>query len=316
MDALFLSVPAALSLSAGIVGVLYCDAAKKASTCLVWGIIAEMSAAVALIVGISLSVDSAGANIILMVCPILYIIGAVRAKIAARREIAPPQTEGQLKKYPGRKLIKTPSVWMIVLSGIVLFVALMLLEPGSSTPGAASRIYINKNLTNEQLEEMVDNGKIPANTGWLELDGNQISDLTPLESLKDLQMLILDDNQISDLSPLSSLTNLPVLGLDSNQISDLSPLSSLTNLQSLGLDNNQISNLTPLHLLTNLTSLGLYENQISDLTPLTSLTNLQLLSLYNNSLTDKQITALLKTLPGCQLVKPGMNITIQRTVNE
>ncbi|TAF00131.1 MAG: hypothetical protein EAZ79_03595 [Oscillatoriales cyanobacterium] len=55
--------------------------------------------------------------------------------------------------------------------------------------------------------------------------------------------LILYNNQISDLTPLQSLTNLTSLYLYNNQISDITPLQSLTNLTYLYLYNNQISDI-------------------------------------------------------------------------
>ncbi len=53
-------------------------------------------------------------------------------------------------------------------------------------------------------------------------------------------------NQISDISPLSNLTNLQWLNLESNQITDIGPLSGLTNLRDLYLRHNQISDISPL----------------------------------------------------------------------
>ena len=105
---------------------------------------------------------------------------------------------------------------------------------------------------------------------WLALNGNQISDLSPLANLTNLTSLELYANmiQISDISPLASLTNLTYLGLWSNQISDISPLANLTNLTSLHLQLNQISDISPLTSLTNLISLYIGANQISDVSPL------------------------------------------------
>jgi internalin A len=50
----------------------------------------------------------------------------------------------------------------------------------------------------------------------------------------------LGDNQISDLSPLSGLTNLQELTLRGNQISDISPLMELVNLEYLNLADNPL----------------------------------------------------------------------------
>ncbi|MCC7552862.1 leucine-rich repeat domain-containing protein, partial [Candidatus Micrarchaeota archaeon] len=75
--------------------------------------------------------------------------------------------------------------------------------------------------------------------------------------------LILGNNQISDISALSTLTNLQQLYLNNNQISDISALSTLTNLNYLDLNNNQISNISTLSTLSNLNWLYLRDNQIS-----------------------------------------------------
>jgi hypothetical protein len=75
----------------------------------------------------------------------------------------------------------------------------------------------------------------------LNLNTNQISDLSPLSGLTDMIELDLNRNQISDLSPLVGLTNLTSLQIGINQISDLSPLSGLTNLTTLTLQGNPLN---------------------------------------------------------------------------
>jgi internalin A len=66
---------------------------------------------------------------------------------------------------------------------------------------------------------------------YLELEGNQISDLSPLANVTSLVTLGLEDNQISDIGPLSNLINIQILDLKSNQISDIYPL-----IQNAGVD--------------------------------------------------------------------------------
>ena len=77
------------------------------------------------------------------------------------------------------------------------------------------------------------------NLGFLDLGGNQISDLRPLAGLTHLEVLRLWDNQIKDVSPLAGLVNLRELSLSGNQISDISPLVGLANLENLGIDRNE-----------------------------------------------------------------------------
>jgi Leucine-rich repeat (LRR) protein len=153
-----------------------------------------------------------------------------------------------------------------------------------------------RNITNEQLAEMVERGEIPQNVTVLWLNHNQISDISPLSKLTELQRLYLSSNQISDLTPLSELINLTTLSLSNNQIIDISPLSNLTNLGgplgALDLGYNQITDVTPLSELTKLQRLILSYNQITDLTPLESLKNVSLMALQGNPVTDEQIADL------------------------
>ena len=105
------------------------------------------------------------------------------------------------------------------------------------------------------------------NLGETQFDRNQISDISSLAGLTNLEILILRDNLISDITPLAGLTNLTWLDLQSNQISDITALAGLTNLELLDLWNNQISDITPLAGLTNLHTLSLDFNQINDWSP-------------------------------------------------
>lgn len=95
------------------------------------------------------------------------------------------------------------------------------------------------------------------------LNGVQLSDISPLASLKNVKTLFLSNNPITDISPLASLNNLTTLALSANQIADIRPLASLTQLNHLFLDSNQIADIRPLASLTQLATLSLFDNQIS-----------------------------------------------------
>ena len=81
---------------------------------------------------------------------------------------------------------------------------------------------------------------------WLELVNNLISDITPLQNLKGLEHLNLDANVIKNVSPLAQLTRLELLYLENNNISDVSPLAGLTKLERLDLRNNSVSDFSSL----------------------------------------------------------------------
>ena len=76
----------------------------------------------------------------------------------------------------------------------------------------------------------------------LDLEDHQISDLTPLKDLNNLQSLTLRNNRIQDITPLAGLTKLQYLQLEDNQIIDISPVAKMTNMHSLYLSNNRIKN--------------------------------------------------------------------------
>ena len=101
------------------------------------------------------------------------------------------------------------------------------------------------------------------NLGFLDLGGNQISDLRPLAGLTHLEVLRLGGNQIEDISPLSELINLKELHLNGNQIEDISPLSELINLEELNIIWNRITDLSPLNGLMRLENLQTRHNLLS-----------------------------------------------------
>ena len=69
----------------------------------------------------------------------------------------------------------------------------------------------------------------------------QVTDLSPLKDLTNLERLDLEDTQVSDLSPLEGLTNLKALVLDQTQVTDLSSLKGLTNLKWVILEGTPVS---------------------------------------------------------------------------
>ena len=67
--------------------------------------------------------------------------------------------------------------------------------------------------------------------GRLDLDNTQVSDLSPLAALHQLEVLELNNTPVSDLSPLAALHQLERLELHNTQVSDYSPLAHLTELR-------------------------------------------------------------------------------------
>jgi Leucine-rich repeat (LRR) protein len=59
---------------------------------------------------------------------------------------------------------------------------------------------------------------------WIDLENNQIVDISAFSDLMNLRRIYLGDNQIVDISAFSDLMNLSYIELDNNQIEDLYPL--------------------------------------------------------------------------------------------
>jgi Leucine-rich repeat (LRR) protein len=156
-----------------------------------------------------------------------------------------------------------------------------------------------REITNEQLAEMVASGEIPSNVTHLNLAVNSISDLSLLSNFADLTVLDLWGNNVSNLSPLRNLTNLTELILWGNEFEDITPLGNMTNLVKFSLgDHPQFDgDLSVLRNFINLTDLGLGGSQIHEFSPIGSLVNLERLHLWGVSqLNDLSILANLTKL--------------------
>ncbi|MCW5212336.1 leucine-rich repeat domain-containing protein, partial [Desulfobulbus sp. TB] len=116
--------------------------------------------------------------------------------------------------------------------------------------------------------------------------GNQISDISFLQELGQLQSLDLGHNQISDYSFLQELDQLQSLNLVGNQISDYSFLQELGQLQSLVLCGNKLTDISALKELAQLDTLDLSANKLTDISALKELAQLDTLYLNSNKLTD------------------------------
>ena len=124
------------------------------------------------------------------------------------------------------------------------------------------------------------------NLSWLDLQENQISDISPVAPLIKLQVLWLDDNDVSDILPVTGLSELVELGFNRNRVSDLSPVAGLTKLEELHFKNNNISDISAAARLINLKSLYFSANNISDISPIARLTSLKGLDFDGNNVSS------------------------------
>jgi len=141
------------------------------------------------------------------------------------------------------------------------------------------------------------------NVRSINLEWNEISDVTPLQNLTQLQELWLNMNQIKNIDMLGKLTNINTLAVRYNKIKDLGVLSRLTNLRKLEIGVNQITDISVLRHLTQLEVLKLERNKVRDIAPLGNLTNLRVLKLFGNEISDIWPLASLQNLQELDLGK-------------
>ena len=88
-------------------------------------------------------------------------------------------------------------------------------------------------------------------TEYIDLGHNTLRDMEFLRYMPHLKMAVLSYNQITDLSPLENCRELEVLELFScRYLKDLSPLAGLSSLKMLNISHTHIDDITPLYGLT------------------------------------------------------------------
>lgn len=83
-----------------------------------------------------------------------------------------------------------------------------------------------------------------------------------LKKLTTISILFLPGNQISDITVLSLVENIEYLNLKNNLVTDITPLQGLKNLNHLELQNNQIRDITSLKDLPGIKYLNLSYNPL------------------------------------------------------
>ncbi len=126
---------------------------------------------------------------------------------------------------------------------------------------------------------------------------NKIIDITPLNSLSKVRVLDLNSNkQLSDISKLSNLRNLEELFLSENSISDVAPLGNLKKLRKLWIDRNDVVDISMLEGLESLEVLIAYWNEIEKLPDFRKFKKLTKVDLHNNKISDSSELETLKKI--------------------
>lgn len=136
----------------------------------------------------------------------------------------------------------------------------------------------------------------------LNLSGTNLRDLAPLGAMIGLRELSLRRTQVSDLTPLERLMELEELNLAGTRLRNLEPLENLRALRRLVLRRTRVSNLDPLRGLKKLEHLNLADTRVIDVEALAELTELKELSLRGTKLETVKPLSKLKKLKTLDLV--------------
>jgi hypothetical protein len=148
-----------------------------------------------------------------------------------------------------------------------------------------SILCINKN--KDHISHLsIDSLKFLVNLEHLELNRNNIDDISSLKFLVNLEHLELNRNNIDDISSLKYLVNLVHLEINYNIINDISSLSNLTKLKILKINNNKIYEIDCLNLCSRLTDLDLSYNKIENISVISNMIKMSNLNLSYNKISN------------------------------
>lgn len=105
---------------------------------------------------------------------------------------------------------------------------------------AANDWYANEKKPLGNIYTLEDCAKLK-NLKQLCIVGENLADLSPLESCSKLEKIEIKNNSVSDISILGNLPNLSSVGINSNPVTDIQPLASLEKLRYLDICNVKIS---------------------------------------------------------------------------
>ncbi len=119
----------------------------------------------------------------------------------------------------------------------------------------------------------------------INLNDNNIDDLSVLAGITTLQQIEANNNNITDISFVSKLSNLGIVIMNNNNVSDISPLKNCKNLKKLWLVDNPVNDISALKG-KNMLEIGFNNAPITDISALKGMTNLYQLHLYNCNISD------------------------------
>lgn len=127
---------------------------------------------------------------------------------------------------------------------------------------------------------------MPRSLQQLSIQGNKITDISPLAELKTLKYLSIRDNRITSIDALDNMTMMSGIDMSINAITDITPLQNNLMLNTIIADHNNIISLDALIDLNRLGEVSFKHNYISDISPVADKRDLKSMIFDFNSIQD------------------------------
>lgn len=220
-------------------------------------------------------------------------LDAIENQIAVEVPGAAPVQAPQAAKKSRTPLIAAVAALLAVAVGLGAFFGLRdgggRVDPVSGLPGEVQRGNQPRLKKAEVPSITIQGTEYSTDLMQLELNGLGLTDgdILDLKYMINLRYLNLDDNNLTDLSPVSGLTDLEQLSVYKNpDLTDLSPLAGLTGLRNVGFDSSLVTDYSFMAGMTKLEYVRLFDVQEdTDLSALSGLTNVKSIAIDSNNFT-------------------------------
>lgn len=157
--------------------------------------------------------------------------------------------------------------------------------------------YVADGLVREDSINIIDHVKKAASRQEINLAGSTlITDLQPLDQLKNLRKLDISSSDITDLFPIRNLTTLQYLDCSNTMVEDLQPLRYCKSLKKLFIDNTPVTDISVVNNFDKLEVLHLAHTVIDSLPALEVLLHLKDLDCSSTNLAQIGLLSGMKTL--------------------
>ena len=220
-------------------------------------------------------------------------LDAIENQIAVEVPGAAPVQAPQAAKKSRTPVIAAVAALLAVAVGLGAFFGLRdgggRVDPVSGLPGEVQRGNQPRLKKAEVPSITIQGTEYSTDLMQLELNGLGLTDgdILDVKYMINLRYLNPDDNNLTDLSPVSGLTDLDQINVNNNpDLTDLSPLAGLTELRYVNFSGSPVADYSFMAGLTKLEYVNLFDVQEDmDLSALSGLTNVKSIAIASNNFT-------------------------------